>query len=176
MQPKGATMNIKKEVDRMFDELSVCQNPVTGWPLWPEVIPEEDEKRIARKALRARKWFAEHGPADCQPLPLSHFEWTPLKNGGVAHFLALYAQSLASLNYDIKRHPTFDVYVMGVMVDHAAYFSSENEMFRSRCRPGRHLESLEELLRRFPPRRLEGLNMYVWRPVKKRAARGSRAA
>ena len=35
-----------------------------------------------RRAKAARKWFAENGPADLQPLPLGYWERETLKAGG----------------------------------------------------------------------------------------------
>jgi hypothetical protein len=41
-----------------------------------------------RRAKAARKWFAENGPADLQPLPLGYAERETLKDTSAAHILA----------------------------------------------------------------------------------------
>jgi hypothetical protein len=103
-----------------------------------------------RPALAARRWFAENGPPDLQPLPLGYRERERLKHGGADHILAWYARSLDGANYDVVMHPSFHDYACGVMAsDHCPYFIKQNE----------------ELQRRFAPRPLEWLtNGMDWEP------------
>ena len=105
-----------------------------------------------QRAKAAREWFAKHGPPDMQPLPLGYDEREALKDGGLRHILAWYARSLAELKYDVLQHPSFYDYACGVMA----------------LKPLRCISENPELLKRFPPRPLEGLDsgMY-WTPPKR---------
>lgn len=95
-----------------------------------------------RKARAARKWFADAGPQDAQPLPLGYNERERLKHGGVDHILAWYARSLDCRNYDVLAHPVFEDYARGVMAsEFAPEFVTEDE----------------KLKKRFPPRPLTGM-------------------
>jgi hypothetical protein len=108
-----------------------------------------------RRAKAARKWFAENGPADLQPLPLGYSERETLKAGGAPHILAWYARSLASLHYDFLTHPSFDDYARGVMASEFGWDTVKHDI---------------ELQRRFPPRHLDGLGPGLyWLPPKEHA-------
>ena len=48
---------------------------------------------LGKRAKAARQWYAEHGPADLQPLPLGYAERERLKDGSARHILAHYARS-----------------------------------------------------------------------------------
>ena len=81
-----------------------------------------------RPALAARKWFADHGPPDLQPLPLGYNEREALKHGGVDHILAWFARSLDCRNYDVLEHPAFNEYARGVMAsEFCPYFIKDDE-------------------------------------------------
>jgi hypothetical protein len=109
-----------------------------------------------RRAKAAREWFAEHGPADLQPLPLGYDEREALKDKSAAHILALYARSLAELKYDVLKHPSFHDYACGTM---ASEFQGLDSMKKN-----------PELLKRFPPRHLDGLGPGLsWLPPKEHA-------
>ena len=146
-------------VDRRVDELfgsarygELCQNPVTGASYLYGIDPIAPQKEAARRALLAREWFANNGPADLQPLPLSHAERESLKGGGAPHILAWYARSLVSRNYDVMEHPAFEDYARGVM---AYDFTS------------RDIKEDSELQRRFPPQELPGMGPGLyWQPPK----------
>ena len=108
-----------------------------------------------RRAKAARKWFAENGPPDAQPLPLGYGERESLKHGGVDHILAWYARSLADQNYDVLKHPSFYDYACGVMAS-----------------PDTHnrVREDEQLRKRFPPCPLDGLDRHLyWKPSQPRA-------
>jgi hypothetical protein len=104
-----------------------------------------------RRAHAARKWFAEDGPPDLQPLPLGYGEREKLKDGSEKHILAHYARSLADQNYDVEKHPSFHDYACGWMASPVAQnLSAANSA---------------ELRKRFPPRPLDGLDSDLyWRP------------
>jgi hypothetical protein len=150
-----AATRISREVDRLFranHKEGLADIPITGGLY----VPTEDDirplKKRVRAALAAREWFYKNGPPDAQPLPLSYGEREALKRQGVPHILAWYARSLECQDYDVVEHPTFDDYARGVMAsDHAPDFIKK-----------------EELLKRFPPRLLDGLGsgLYWKRPEK----------
>jgi hypothetical protein len=108
------------------------------------------EKRLGRRALSARKWFAENGPPDAPRLPISYDEREALKHGGPDHILAWYGCSVACLDFDIEQHPSLYDYGCGVMAsEHAPDF----------------IKNDPELRRRFPPRPLTGLGPGLcWEP------------
>jgi hypothetical protein len=107
-----------------------------------------------RRARFARKWFADNGPPDIQPLPLGYAEREALKGGGAAHILAWYARSLACRRYDVSEHPPFDDYARGVTASEFAPSFIKKE----------------HLLKRFPPRPLDGLGPGLcWQPPEEHA-------
>jgi hypothetical protein len=151
-------MNIVAQVDRLFGEApdrfhSWRTNPVTGgrWVVGLDRIGPQ--KRAAVRALRARAWFAEHGPPDAPPLPLSYAARERLKaEGGVSRIIGWYARSLRARGYDVDEHPPFDDYACGVM-------ASERAPDCIRQDP--------DLCDRFPPRPLRGLGAGLyWSPPK----------
>src|ERR687887_534836 len=84
-----------------------------------------------RRARFARKWFADNGPPDIQPLPLGYDEREALKGGGAPHILAWYARSLAGRKYNVLEHPLFDDYARGVMAsEYAPGFITKNDELR----------------------------------------------
>jgi hypothetical protein len=123
-------------VDRLFKENpprygEQCENPVTGGHYLGGLDPVGPQKRAARLALRARAWFALHGPVDAQPLPVSYSEREDLKTGGLPHIVAWYARSLEARQYDIEEHPSFDDFARGVMAsEYAPGFITEDEQLR----------------------------------------------
>jgi hypothetical protein len=113
-----------------------------------------------KRAKSACRWFAEHGPADLQPLPLGYAEREKLKDGSVRHILAHYARSLADQNFDFDAHPSFYDYACGWMASPVTQTHSATKS--------------AEVRKRFPPRTLEGLDSHLyWRPPER--ARSHRA-
>jgi hypothetical protein len=152
-------MNYKAEVDRIFRAAhlprgSVCENPVSGGKFVPGIDPMGPQKKRARLALEARDWFADHGPPDAPPLPLTYGDREDLKRGGLPHIVAWLARSLATRDFVTYGHPLFDDYARGVM---ASDFSPE---FITRD---------PVLEKRFPPQSLQGLGpgLYWTWPVAK---------
>jgi hypothetical protein len=97
-----------------------------------------------------------NGPADLQPLPLDYWERETLKDGSAAHILALYARSLAEQSYDVLKHPSFHDYACGTM---ASEFQGLDSVKKN-----------PKLLKRFPPRHLDGLGPGLyWLPPKQYA-------
>jgi hypothetical protein len=154
---KMNTTEIKSYVDRLFKanrKEGLADIPIIGG----HYVPGEDNIRPLKKkacaALAAREWFYEKGPAYAQPLPLSYGEREALKSGGVPHILAWYARSLEALDYNYLEHPSFDDYACGVMAsEHTPDFIKK-----------------EHLLKRFPPRPLDGLGPGLyWEPPEEHA-------
>jgi hypothetical protein len=151
---------IDREVERLFSENppihgKPCRNPVTGGGYMGGLDPIEEQKDAARRALLAREWFREHGPADLQPLPLGYWERETLKAGGAPHILAWYARSLADLKYDVLKHPSFHNYACGVMASDFGWDTVKHDI---------------ELQKRFTPRHLDGLGPGLyWLPPKQHA-------
>jgi hypothetical protein len=140
-------MTLQATADRLFrqapDRHERCrENPVTGGRWVNGVDPIKPQKEAAHRALAARKWFAEVGPADAPPLPLSYAERESLKKGGLPHLVAWFARSLANLNYDFKKHVSFEDYARGVLASPSApdFITSD-----------------QALIKRFPPKHLYGL-------------------
>lgn len=150
-----AEARARRLVESLFDANAaqhgeICQWPVVGGNYVSGFDPIEEVKEMAVRALLAREWFAENGPADAQPLPLSHNEREALKVGGLKHIIAWFARSLEGLDWKYWEHPSFEDYACGVMAsDKTPYFITNNE----------------ELRRRFPPRPLSGLGSGLyWKP------------
>jgi hypothetical protein len=106
-------------------------------------------------AQNARKWFAENGPPELQPLPLGYNERERRKRGGADNILAWYARSLDGRDYKVLAHPSFYDYACGVMASEFAPEAIKND---------------ETLKKRFPPRDLAGLGPGLqWEPPKAHA-------
>jgi hypothetical protein len=109
-----------------------------------------DHNPAERRAQVARKWFAENGPSDMQPLPLGYGERERLKDGSPHHIVTWYARSLA--DQELRRGKASVVPRLCLRRDGFA------------GHPSAMAES-PELLRRFPPRPLEGLDSHLyWQP------------
>ena len=161
------------EVERLFSADparcgDVCRNPITGESYVRGYDRIGPQKMAAYRALVARKWFAIHGPADVQPLPL----WCDETNircrpGLLPYIVWWYARSLSDGNYDVNKHPAFADYVSGVL------WEDENVEGGGKL-PGRP-DEVAELKKRFPPRELAGMDTgFAWSPPKrnKRAKKG----
>ena len=147
---------IVKDVDRLFNEMGAacgdyCHNPITGASFVWGVDPIEPQKRDAVRALLARELFAENGPPDAPPLPLSHDEIEDARNArGVEGAVGFYARSLALRQWDTREHPSFDDFAGGLMASDTASWGIEKDaVLQGRC----------------PPRPLEGMGPDKhWRP------------
>ena len=144
---------IEKEVDRLFAELNAkpggcCDNPITGGGFVMGLDPIETQKKEAIVALLAREWFTVNGPSDAPPLPLSHGDVEEYRNArGLKGVVGFYARSLARQGYDIRKHPSFDDFACGLMASDTGSW---------------HIEKDAQLIKRFPPRPLEGMTSAFW--------------
>jgi hypothetical protein len=152
-------MDYVSEVERLFAEApdrfeELRRNPVTDGGFHGRLDSIKEQKRAACRALRARAWFAQNGPQDVQPLPLSYGEREDLKLGGstLQRIVAWFARSLAYRDYAFEGHPSFDDFARGVLASpFAPDFITEDQ----------------ELPKRYPPRTLPGLGSgFCWKPVR----------
>jgi hypothetical protein len=145
---------IEMEVDQLFKQLTArrgeqCEFPIIGGWFIKGVDRVARYKRLACRALAAREWFAEHGPLDAPPLPLSDLEIEDLKFRDLfSHIISYFAYSLRSQDWDLTRHPNFEDFTRGVLA--SGYVP-------------KLIPDDEALRRRYPPRFLAGLGPYlVW--------------
>ena len=163
--PETNEFEIARHVERLFSEIrvprgSICENPVTGGQFVYKVDRTKPQKDIACRALKAREWFADNGPPDAPPLPLTYEEREEYKwqRRPLDYIIAQYARSLLEIRYDVATHPSFSDFASGLLWDHdnggsPLHFSPEVRA---------------ELKKRFPPRKLEGMRCYHWYPPKPR--------
>lgn len=150
-----AELRARRLVDGSFEANAarhgeICDWPVIGGHYVSGFDPIERARETAVRALLARNWFADNGPPDAPPLPISYDEREDLKVGALKHLTAWFSRSLEVLDWKFREHPSFDDYACGVMAsDETPYFITNNE----------------ELRRRFPPRPLSGLGSGLyWKP------------
>jgi hypothetical protein len=161
------------EVERLFAEHppirgAFCTNPITGGHYIGIEDPTEEQKRDARLALRTRQWFAQHGPRDAQPLPLSvdeiddKYRPPPGRNPALHFIVCKYAASLRCCGYDYDLHPSFAEFAAGLLFYERAQDFVRND---------------EEMRKRYPPHRLRSVENLscVWVPSKAEIARRRRA-
>jgi hypothetical protein len=154
----------KHQVDQLFRELRGPSGTVCDWPVIGGHFLKGEKttrmRQLACKALAARDWFAINGPPDAPPLPLSYDEREELKHGGLDHIVAWYARSLAALDFDVDKHPSFHDYACGALAS------------------GRIPWREDALEKRFSPRMLDGLGSGLyWAPEQpqREAVRRARA-
>jgi hypothetical protein len=133
--------------DRAFNDI-VAKYPDDPVPCLQAVLD------LVLRAHRARDWFAKHGPAEYQPLPLKSDEQETIICGSYfdRHIMVYYADSLKRSKYDYLRHPLFYDYARGVLAhpDCPAEVATD-----------------EDARREFPPKVLPGLDSeMVWSPTR----------
>jgi len=134
-----------------FEKKRFARLPYLDDPYQPEcetVIPHYQRQVCA--ALAAREWFRAHAPPWAPELPLCSADIEKLinsKSPAIA-VVGYFAASLAACNWDIEKHPTFQVYAAGVM---ACEFAPT------------HIRTDPKLLKEFPPRELSGIDQgLIW--------------
>ncbi len=158
-------------IEHLVDELfrqnpprygEICENPVTGGRYVGGADPIKPQKLDACRALRAREWFAAHGPQAVQPLPISDEEiedrkyvWSCVQPS-LSYIVSCFAYSLRAHDWDFTTHPSFEEFARGVLAsDYAQSFVKEDEA----------------LQKRYPPRRLPHLNNgHCWNPTQSPAS------
>ena len=161
---------IRRDVERLFGEISakrgdLCTNPVTGGDFVYGFDPIEQQKNAAYKRLLARAYFALHGPPDAPLMPTDDYERNRAKyaTGLLGFITAQFIWSLEDQD-DLRLHPSFADFASGLLWQHdnevegcsLAYFPPEQFV---------------ALKRRFPPRKLKGLEWFDWRPPRRQKQR-----
>jgi hypothetical protein len=150
-------MDYVSAVERLFAEApdrfeELRRNLVTDGCFHGHLDSIKEQKRAASRALRAFDWFAQTGPRDAQPLPLSYDEREDLKRGGLPlqYIVAWFARSLAYRDYAFEGHPSLERYACGVLASpHAPDF----------------IKNDASLAKDHPPCLLDGLGPgLVWTP------------
>jgi hypothetical protein len=94
------------------------RNPVTGAMFVHGEDPIDRQIEAAAVALRARDRFAREHPS-LPLLPLNYADRERAKRGPdnfrIEHALAHFARSLEAHQYDLDRHPSFEVYMRGLL-------------------------------------------------------------
>jgi hypothetical protein len=148
---------IGKEIDRQFSKMTAahgecCNNPITGAGFVWGLDPIEQQKAEAASELLVREWFAVYGPADAPPFPHEHEIDSYRDARGLKGVVGFFARSLARLDYDLRKHPSFDDFACGLMA-----FAVEYGLW--------NLEKDDTLIKRFPPLPLPGMTPSAyWAP------------
>ena len=158
---------IGREVERLFGKISarrgdLCINPVTGGEFVYGFDSIKRQKDAAYKRLLVREHFALHGPPDAPPMPTDEYERNRAKhaNGLLGFITAQFTWSLESQD-DLRVHPSFADFASGMLWQH----DNDVEGYSLGCFPS---DQIDELKRRFPPRKLEGLIGFDWCPPRRR--------
>jgi hypothetical protein len=164
---KQSETPIGRDVERLFGEISakrgdLCTNPVTGGEFVYGFDSIEQQKKAAQKRLLVREYFALHGPPDAPLTPTDDYEGNRAKYlNGLRGFIT--AQCIWSLEnqHDLTVHPSFADFASGLLWQHENIGGCTELPFTP--------QQLPEMKRRYPPRKLEGLEHFCWRPLKRHA-------
>ena len=158
---------IRREVERLFGEISakrgdLCTNPVTGGDFVYGLDPIKRQKDAAYKRLLVREYFALNGPPDAPVMPTDDYERNRAKHlSGLLGFIsAQYVWSLEN-QHDLTIHPSFADFASGLLWQHENIGGCTELPFAP--------QQLPEMKRRYPPRELEGLEYFCWRPTQRQA-------
>ena len=116
---------IERHVERLFENArlkAVAAGKIYARvPYLEDLFPVEYKSSLFQRqvcrALAAREWFRQHAPPWSPELPLSSSEIEKLirsKSNRIA-VVGYFAASLATCNWDFKKHPTFQVYAAGAL-------------------------------------------------------------
>jgi hypothetical protein len=158
---------IGREVERLFGEISaergdLCTNPVTGGEFVYGLDSIKRQKDAAYKRLLVREYFALHGPPDAPLMPTDDYERNRAKYAtGLLGFIT--AQFIWSLEnqHDLTVHPSFADFASGLLWQH------DNEV-EGYSLPYFPPEQFVALKKRFPLRKLQGLEWFNWCPPRRR--------
>jgi hypothetical protein len=158
---------VRRGVERLFGEISakrgeLCTNPVTGGEFVYGFDSMKRQKDAAYKRLLVRDYFALHGPPAAPRMPTDDYERNRAKYAaGLLGFIT--AQFIWSLEnqHDLTVHPSFADFASGLLWQHENIGGCTELPFTP--------QQLPEMKRRYPPRKLEGLEHFCWRPLKRHA-------
>src|SRR5215472_7050968 len=156
---------IRREVERMFGKISakrgdLCTNPVTGGEFVYGFDSIKRQKDAAYKRLLVREYFALNAPPDAPRMPTDERDRGRAKYaGGLLGFIT--AQFIWSLEnqHDLTVHPSFADFASGLLWQHENIGGCTGLPFTP--------QQLPEMKRRHPPRKLDGLEYFCWRPLKR---------
>jgi hypothetical protein len=158
---------IRREVERLFGEISakrgdLCTNPVTGGEFVYGFDSIKRQKDAAYKRLLVREYLALNGPPDAPRMPTDDYERNRAKHAsGLFGFItAQYIWSLEN-QHDLTVHPSFADFASGLLWQHENIGGSAELPFTP--------QQLPEMKRRYPPRKLEGLEHFCWRTAGRHA-------
>ena len=154
---------IGREVERLFGDISakrgdLCTNPVTGGDFVYGFDPIKQQKDMAYKRLLAREYGALNSPPDAPLIPTDDYGASRAKYAaGLLGFITV--QFIWSLEnqHDLTVHPPFAEFASGLLWQH-------REEVEGCSLPYFPPEQFAKLQRRYPPRKLEGLDGFDWRP------------
>ena len=159
--------SIRREVERLFGEISakrgdLCENPVTGGEFVYGYDSIKRQKDAAYKRLLVREYVALNGPPDAPLMPTDDYERNRAKHlsGLIGFITAQFIWSLESQD-DLRVHPSFADFASGLLWQHEHIGGSTELPFTP--------QQLPEMKRRYPPRKLAGLEHFCWRPLKRHA-------
>src|SRR5262249_55958363 len=119
------------------------------------------QKAAACKRLLVREFFALNGPPDAPPMPTDERDRGQAKYaGGLLGFIT--AQFIWSLEnqHDLTVSPSFADFASGLLWQQENMGGCTELLFTR--------QQLPEMKRRYPPRKLEGLEYFCWRPTRRR--------
>jgi hypothetical protein len=167
---------VAHDVERLFSEISakrgdLCTNPVTGGEFVYGRDPIEKQKEAACKRLLVREYLALNGPPDAPLIPTDDYERNRAKYAaGLLGFItAQYIWSLENQR-DLAVHPPFADFASRLLWQHENVGGCTELPFTP--------QQLAEMKRRYPPRKLEGLEGFDWHapPRRNRGKEERRAA
>ena len=154
----------RREVDRMFGEISakrgdLCTNPVTGGEFVYGFDSIKRQKDAAYKRLLVREYLALHGPPDAPLMPTDDYERNRAKYAaGLLGFVTAHFMWSMESQDDLRVHPSFADFASGMLWQHENIGGYTELPFTP--------QQLPEMKRRYPPRKLEGLEYFCWHSPK----------
>jgi hypothetical protein len=149
---------IVRQVDKLFAEMPYrrygdnCTNPVTGGGFIYGEDPIKPQKEAARLILLQIEHFALNGPVDAQPLrPILYYDNKEIREERCVldYIVRYYARSVEE--HDPEEHPSFADFASGMLWEAERGYG---------VIPGG--DQLDELKKRFPPRKLAGMVGFNW--------------
>jgi hypothetical protein len=155
---EGKMQSHQAEVHQLFGQIKGCRgslqfNPITADQFVLGDDPIEPQELKANMALEARDWFEAQRPPDAPELPLGLRHCIDVRDDAIisenwiACLVSRFGESVAHREYRTEGHPLFEEFARGLM----ASDMWPDEMHKD-----------PDLLRRYPPKPLPGLEHGVW--------------